>query len=49
MAEVKEVTDEEAPDNADAAHTEGKRRKIQITLSGNSVPDDAKERLNSTV
>ena len=49
VAEVKEVADEEVPDNADAAHAEGKRRKIQITLSGNSVPDDVKERLNSTV
>ena len=49
VAEVKEVTDEGVADNADAAHTEGKRRKMQITLSGNSVPDDAKERLNSTV
>jgi len=49
VAEVKEVTDEGVVDNADAAHTEGKRRKMQITLSGNSVPDDAKERLNSTV
>lgn len=49
VAEVKEVTDEEVTANGDAAHTEVKRRKIQITLSGNSVPDDAKERLNSKV
>jgi len=49
VSEVQEVTDEGITDNANAAHTEDKRRKLQITLSGNSVPDDAKERLNSTV
>jgi hypothetical protein len=46
---VKEVTDEEAtPTNGDAP-AEGKRRKIQITLSGNSALDDAKETMNSEV
>ena len=49
VAEVQEVTNEGVADNADATYAEDKRRKIQITLSGNSVPDDAKERLNSTV
>jgi len=43
VEEVKEVTDEEV------ARTEGKRRKIQIMLSGNSTLDEAKEELNSEV
>ena len=47
--DVKEVTDEEATPTDGDAHAEGKRRKIQIMLSGNSVLDDAKERLSSEV
>jgi len=48
VGEAKEVTDEEntAVTDADA---EGRRRKIRITLSGNSVLDEAKERLGSEV
>jgi len=49
VAEVKEVADGEVTVNADAAHAEGKRRKIQITLSGNSAPDNAKEKLKSEI
>ena len=41
--EAKEVIEEES------SHAEDKRKKIQITLSKNSVPDDAKEKLNSKV
>jgi hypothetical protein len=47
LPEVDEV--EEITAVADATHAESKRRKLQITLSGNSVLDDAKERLNSEV
>jgi len=43
VEEVKEVTDGEV------TRTEGKRRKIQIMLSGNSTLDEAKEKLNSEV
>lgn len=43
VEEVKEVIGEEA------TPTEGQRRKIQIALSGNSVLDNTKERLNSKV
>ena len=41
--EANEITKEED------TSPEGKRRKIQIKLSGNSVPHDTKERLNSKV
>jgi len=43
VEEVKEVIDEEV------THIEGQHRKIQIVLSGNSVLDNTKERLNSKV
>ncbi len=43
VEEVKEVIGEEI------SHTEGQRRKIQIALSGNSVLDNTKERLNSNI
>ena len=46
--EAKEVADEEITAVTDA-DAEGKRRKIQITLSGSSVLDEAKERLGSEV
>jgi len=46
---AEEVTDEEVTATIGAAHAEGKRRKIQITLSGKSVLDETKERLNSKV
>ena len=47
--EAKEVTGGEITAVTDAAHAEGKRRKIQITLSGNSGLDEAKSKLNSEV
>jgi len=46
--EAKEVSDEENTAVIDA-DAEGRRRKIRITLSGNSVLDEAKERLGSEV
>jgi len=46
--EAKEVTDKESTAVNDAG-AEGRRRKIRITLSGNSVLDEAKERLGSEV
>lgn len=49
VGRVKEVTDGEVTAISGANHAGGKRRKIQITLSGNSVLDEAKERLNSEV
>jgi len=47
--EAKEVADEEITAVTDADYAEGMRRKIQITLSGSSVLDEAKERLGSEV
>lgn len=44
VGQVKEVTA-----LTGANHAGGKRRKIQITLSGNAALDEAKERLNSEV
>ncbi len=44
---VEEITDGEDNVTADVAHAESKLMKIQITLSGKSVLDETKERLNS--
>jgi len=46
--EAKEVTDKESTAVTDAG-AEGRRRKIRITLSGNSALDEAKERLGNEV
>jgi len=48
VGEAKEVTNEGSTTVTDA-DAEGRRRKIRITLSGNSVLDEAKERLGSEV
>jgi len=48
VGEAEEVTDEGSTTVTDA-DAEGKRRKIRITLSGNSVLDKARERLGSEV
>ena len=38
---------EQVKENTDATNTNGERRKIQITLSGKTVLDEAKVRLDS--
>jgi len=46
---VEEIKDGEGTATTDATHGEGKLMKIHITLSGKSVLDETKERLNSKV
>ena len=49
IEQVKEDTNREMTDSTDTAYPESERRRIQITLSGNTVLDEGKERLNSRV
>ena len=49
VAEIKEGTDGETFASTDGADAEGKHRRIQIALSGNSVLTEAKERLDSEI
>jgi hypothetical protein len=47
--EAREVTDEDIKTDGGETYTEGKRKRIQIRLFGNSVLDDSKGKLNSEV
>ncbi len=49
VGQAREVTDGEVTGIAGAAPAEGKRRKIEITLAGNSKLNETKERLNNEV
>ncbi len=46
---IEEIIDGEFIVTTGASHAKGKRRKIQITLSGKNVLDETKERLNNRV
>jgi hypothetical protein len=47
--EAREVTDEDIKTDGGETYAEGKRKRIQIRLFGNSVLDDSKGKLNSEV